>query len=536
MQQRETYILSIDLGTSGCKVGLVTPTGRVDGWGYSPVPLTVVDEIGAEQEPAAWWRALIEASRVALAQVHGAAEQVAGLCCSTQGEGTVAVDRSGRVLHNAITWLDMRGAAHVQGLMKSPFKLAGYDALKLMHWLRLTGGAPALSGKDPAGHMLFIRDAMPEVYAKTYKFLNVLDYLNMRLTGRFVATPDSILTSWVTDNRDLGAIRYDDRLIAMSGIAREKFPELVRPTDVIGPILPDVAEALGLRAGVPVVAGAIDNSAAAIGAGTIADYDAHLYVGTSSWIAAHVPFKKTSPRDQITSVPCARDDRYLMMAMQSCGANNITFLKDRIVFHDDGLIDAEPDADTYRVLDEIAARHPAGADGVIYLPWLFGERSPVDNPSLRAGLFNLGMGHNRETLVRAVFEGVALNTRWMMKPTTKFMGRPIVALTIIGGGALSDAWCQIFADVLGVPIRRPVDPIKANVRGAASIGAAGLGLIRLDEVASHTQIERVFEPNPAHRQIYDDRFDLFLDLYRRLSPIYKRLNGQKGKAYAQIPS
>lgn len=531
MAKADQYILAIDLGTSGCKVGLVSVMGEVVAWAFRPVQLTVVDSIGAEQRPDDWWTAFLEAAREVLALDLVPRSNIVAICSSTQGEGTVAVDRDGKALMNAVLWLDMRGARHLKREMRHSLKVAGYDVIKLQKWLRLCGGAPALSGKDPAGHMLLIRDALPEIYARTYKFLNVLDFFNLRLTGRFCATQDSILTSWVTDNRTVDNIRYDDGLIAMSGIERDKFPELVRCTDVIGTLLPSVAESLGLPVTMPVVAGAVDNTAAAIGAGTHADYDTHLYLGSSSWIAAHVPFKKTNVFTQIASVPCAVPSKYLMMAMQSSGAANIAFLKDRIVFHKDGLIDAEPSADTYQVLDEIAARMPAGADGAMYLPWLFGERSPVDDPSLRAGIFNLSIEHNRETLVRAVFEGVALNTRWMMKPVTRFLGRRPEEITMIGGGAMSKAWCQTFADVLDVRIRQPHDPVKANARGAAFIGAVGLGLMRFDEVPQFVAIQRTYEPNRSNRQLYDDRFGVFIELHRRLAPLYKRLNGSKGRKH-----
>ncbi len=523
------YILSIDLGTSGCKVGVVSLDGHVAGWAFRSVQLKVVGQIGAEQSPEDWWQAFVEAAREALAVSGVGAKEIVGICSSTQGEGTVAVDREGKPLMNAVIWLDMRGARYLKKEMRGALKVAGYDALKLQKWLRLCGGAPALSGKDPAGHMLFIREAHPEVYAKTYKFLNVLDFFNLRLTGRYCATQDSILTSWVTDNRSLSNIRYDDGLIAASGIDYDKFPELVRCTDVIGTLRGEVAEALGLSASTPVIAGAIDNTAAAIGAGTYADFDAHLYMGSSSWIAAHVPFKKTNVFDQITSIPCALPDKYLMMAMQSSGAANIAFLKDRIVFHKDGLIDAEPSVDTYQVLDEIAARMPPGADGAMYLPWLFGERSPVDDRSLRAGIFNLSMEHNRETLVRAVFEGVALNTRWMMTPVHRFLGRRVEALTMIGGGAMSNAWCQIFADTLNVTIRQPDNPMQANARGAAFIGAVGLELVGFDEVPERVAIDKVYEPIAANRGLYDERFGVFLELHKRLAPLYQKLNGSKGK-------
>ncbi len=509
----------------------MTADGRVDAWAFRPVPLTVVDYVGVEQDPADWWSAFLDAARELLRSAGVPPARVLAVCTSTQGEGTVAVDRDGEPLMNAIIWMDMRGARHLERQMRGAFKVAGYDPMRLQRWLRLCGGAPALSGKDPAAHMLLVRDRFPEIYARTYKFLNVLDFINLRLTGRFVATQDSILTSWVTDNRDVDNIRYDSGLVTGSGIDADKFPELVRCTDIVGNLLPEVAGELGLSPSTAVVAGAIDNTAAAIGAGTFDDFDSHLYVGSSSWIGAHVPFKKTNVFDQIGSVPCAVPSRYLMVALQTSGANNIAFLKDRIVLHDDGLIDGEPAPDVYETLDAIVARTAAGSDGVVYLPWLFGERCPVDDRTLRAGLFNLSMDHNRETVVRAVFEGTALNTRWMMKPVTRFLGRRPPHLTMLGGGALSNSWCQIFADVLDVPVRQLREPLKANAVGAGIIGAVGLGLTGFEEAARCIEIDAEYEPNPALRQLYDDRFGVFNELHKRLAPLYRRLNASRDKLH-----
>ncbi|MFC7484070.1 FGGY family carbohydrate kinase [Luedemannella flava] len=215
------------------------------------------------------------------------------VCSSTQGEGTVAVDASGQPLTPCISWLDMRGAANLRRQFGGFPSYQGMSVRRIARWLRLTGGMPSPTGKDPAAHMLFIRDELPSVYARTATFLNVLDWINLKLTGRTVATVDSILTSWVTDNRRASRIDYSSALVADSGIDRDKLPPIVACTDVIGTLSPAAAEHLGLPSSIQVVAGAIDNTAAAVGAGTTRDNEAHLYVGTSSWIAAHVRRKKT---------------------------------------------------------------------------------------------------------------------------------------------------------------------------------------------------------------------------------------------------
>lgn len=518
-----SHILAVDLGTSGCKVALVAEDGTVAGWAFRPVPVHIIGGHGAEQSPDSWWRAFQDSAGEALANSRIDRASVTAVCCSTQGEGTIAVDRDGNALMDAVIWMDMRGADDLKRHFSGRFKIAGYDPFRLQRWLRLTGGAPALSGKDPAAHMLLIRNRFPEIYARTHKFLNVLDWFNLKLTGRFVATHDSILTSWVTDNRRVDEIRYDSRLVAGSGIEADKFPDIVPCTEVLGPLLPEVADALGLPRATRVVAGAIDNSAAAVGAGTLDDFDPHLYIGSSSWFGAHMPRKKTDIATQIASVPCALPGKYLMVAMQTSAGNNLSFLKERVLYHNDELLSEAQVPDIYKVLDRIAGAVPAGADGLVYTPWLFGERCPVEDRSLRAGLFNLSIDHSRETIIRAFFEGVALNTRWMVKPVEKFTGRPLRRLTMLGGGAASDVWCQIFADALHVPIRQLDEPMQGNALGAATIARVGLGLTDFATAAERTRIRATYEPNSANRGIYDRRFDTFTELYRRLGPLYRSL-------------
>jgi len=525
--QDNQYVLAVDLGTSGCKTALISRDGHVAGWSYRAVAMHLLPGAGAEQVPGEWWQAFLDSARQVLAESGVNVASVVAVCCSTQGEGTIPVDSRGEPLMNAVTWMDMRGAANLRAQMRGLINVAGYDVFKLLRWLRLCGGAPSLSGKDPAAHMLFIRDMYPDIYARTHKFLNVLDFFNLKLTGRFVSTHDSILTSWVTDNRDANHIRYHPGLLRDSGIDPGKFPDLVPCTDIIGTLLPEVATALGLAASTCVVAGAIDNTAAAIGAGTLADNEAHLYIGTSSWIGAHTAKKKVDVTTQIASIPCALPSKYLMVAMQTSAGNNLTFLKEKVLYNQDALLHKEQLPDVYKIFDRIASDVPAGSHGLIYTPWLFGERCPVDDRTLRAGLFNLSLDHSRETIIRAFFEGVALNTRWMLNPVQKFLGSDVPQLTLLGGGATSQVWSQIFADVLGIPVRQLAEPLQANALGAAYIAFVGLGLMDFSEVAAQTRYRAVLQPDAANHAVYNEVFSTFTELHSRLSPLYKRLN--KGK-------
>jgi len=226
----------------------------------------------------------------------------------------------------------------------------------------------------------------------------------------------------------------------------------------------------------------------------------------------------------LASVPCALPDRYLLTALQATAGGNLNFLRDNVLYHKDELLQEANVPDVFKIMDQIAARVPAGSHGVMYTPWIWGERAPVDDRNLRAGLINISLNNNREDIIRAFLEGIAFNTRWLLKPVEKFMSRRVEQINLVGGGGNSDVWCQIFADVLNVEVRQVKDPIQANARGAAFIAAAGLGEIALKDVAGLVQFKRVYTPTPEHRAIYDERYAVFIELYQQLKNVYRKLN------------
>lgn len=523
--EKEPHILAIDLGTSALKTALISVSGKVVGWEVQDIPLNVLPDGGAEQNPLDWWEAFLATTKRLIQKELVPVESIIAVCCSSQGECTVPVDAEGNALMNVISWLDMRGAKHLPKIIGGLVKVSGYNVFKLPRWLNLTGGVPTQTGTDPAAHMLLVRHEYPEIYHKTYKFLAALDYINLRLTGKFVATPDSILTSWVTDNRDSANIRYDDGLLKDCGIAPDKFPELVQCTTVISDLKKEVSQTLGLKDGVKVVAGAIDVSAAAIGSGAVNDFDAHIYIGTSNWVAAHVPYKKTDLSSWMASVPCAIPGKFLMIVLQTTAGGNLNYLRDKILFHKDELQNENHSPDVFQIFDRIAAKVPAGSHGLMYMPWIYGERSPIEDRNARAALFNISLENTREDIIRAFLEGVAFNSRWLMAPAEKFMGRKVTQLNFAGGGAKSDVWCQILADVMNVNIRQVRDPIQANARGAAFIAAVGLGQLAFEDIPQKVEFKATYTPNPENRAIYDKLFAEFVQFYTQNKGIYKRLNG-----------
>lgn len=509
----EEYVLAVDLGTGGPKVAVVGTSGRIVSSASEPVSLFLLEGGGAEQDPGEWWSAICAASRRALAEAAVPEGALIGMGCTAQWSGTVAVGKDGAPLMRAVIWMDSRGNRAIRRVAGGPVNVLGYDPRKILRWIQVTGGAPGLSGKDPVAHILFIRDAFPDVYAATSAFLEPVDYLNLKLTGRTCASFDSIAAHWVTDNRAIDRVDYDPRLLEITGLDRATLPDLVAPGTVVGTLTPQAASELGMPGGVPVSTGSGDLHSAVFGSGAVADFAAHLYIGTSSWISGHVPYKKTAPTTNVASIPAALAGRYLIADEHETAGACLTFLRDTF-----GL------AADFGAMNSMVEEVPPGSGRVLFTPWLNGERSPVDDHTVRGGFANLSLSTTRAQLVRAVYEGVAFNSRWLLDAVEKFLGRRIDSMAFIGGGANSDPWAQIHADVLGREIRQVSDPVLANVRGAALIALVALGRASVEDIPKMVEIRRTFAPDPATADEYAMLFGEFVSLYKQTKGIFKRLN------------
>jgi xylulokinase len=446
-------ILAVDLGTSGVKVAVTGVRGELVASAVERYPLHVLGGGGVEQDPADWWEAVVRGTRRVLGEPGVDPARVVGVGCSAQWSGTVPVDDRGRPLMRAVIWMDSRGAEQVRRITRGVPAVQGYGVRRLAAWVRRSGGAPGHSGKDTVAHILWIRDRLPDVYRRTHKFLEPRDWLNFQLTGRMASSPDAATLLWATDTRDVGAVGYDGHLLG----------------------LPPTAQ---------VVTGAPDIMASAIGAGTVADFDAHLYLGTSSWLVCHVPFRKTDLFHNLASVPSAIPGRYLLVNEQEAAGVCLAELASWLFPSEEGA----PAGDPYAAMLALAAEVPAGSDGLVFAPWLNGERTPVDDRTVRGGFFNQSLGVTRGHLVRAVLEGVACNSRWLLTYVERFVGRRLEAVTAVGGGARSGLWCQVHADVLDRVVRQAADPVLANARGAALQASVALGHLGWDEVAATVPI------------------------------------------------
>jgi xylulokinase len=512
----ESLALGIDLGSGALKVGIVSLAGSVAAVEQTPLETERLPGGGAVQDACGWWDAVRASARSVLAKVPS--ERVVAIACTGQWASTIPVNAAGEPVGPCLMWLDTRGAEHARDIVGGP--LLGYSPRALLTWVRHTGGVPSPYGGDPVSHMLHLQRDEPRTAAAARWYLEPVDYLSMRFTGRAVATLASMSAAWLTDNRRLDQFRYDSVLLGKAGLDPGKLPPLVATGSLVGPVRADVASDLGLGPDVQVVTGTPDIHTSALGTGAIEEGLAHTSISTTSWISLPVARKKTDPIHSIATIPGLDAHRYIVANNQEAAGLCLRWLRDAL-----------PSDRTrgFEELTELAAAAAPGSGGAMFTPWIAGERSPVDDRNARGGWHNLSVQTTGAELVRAVLEGVAYNSRWLHQAVERFTHRRLDRLRIFGGGAQSDLWCQIYADILDCRIERVADPVHVNLRGAVLLAALALGTVRQDEIRGLVPIERVFSPNPQNRAIYDRLYAEFARLYKSQRRMFARLNRTHNK-------
>ncbi|MGA2504103.1 MAG: FGGY-family carbohydrate kinase [Anaerolineales bacterium] len=523
-QSSSKYVLVIDLGTSGPKVGLVDQQGRVTCSTSAQVKLFFPPDGGAEHDPAEWWAVITACVKKVIQTSRVAQAAIIAIAVTSQWSVTLPVDENGEPLMNVISWMDGRGAQYNREIVKGFPNIQGYKLSTLLKYIGINGVVPSLKGIDSLGHMLFIKNERPEIYRRTYKFFEPMDYVNMRLTGKFSATQNTVWMSMMIDNRRLDAQEYDPWLLKMGGIDREKLPDLLPIDGIIGTITSSIATELGLSPDTRVVCGVNDNSTSAVGAGAIADGDAVACLGTSGHLAAHVSFKKTDLFNTMATMPSGIKGRYLFWGDLANNGNILESYLKNLIYSQDGFETGKIPGDIYERVSQVAARVPPGSEGVIFLPWFNGILAPGEDPHMRGAFLNLSPRTSRAHLTRAVFEGLAMNWRWLRGPAEKLIGKSFQYWRLTGGGALSDVWSQIMADVVGLPMHRQADPRNNNVIGMGLLAFNRLGLVRLEDIPKMIKFDRIFEPDPKNQAVYDRMYAQFITSKNKIRPVFHALN------------
>jgi xylulokinase len=521
----ERSVLAIDLGSGGPKVAVVTERGEILANARSSVSTLFVDGGGAEQDPRDWWRTVDRAVRTVLSHPQVDRGRIVAVSCTGQWSVTAPVDSGGQPLMNAVHWTDSRGAPDTQALTDGLIKIDGYGVRRLLRWIQITGAVPTHAGADSLAHILFLKRARPDIYARTHKLLEPMDFLNLRLTGRFSASYATVFPYLLTDNRDVNHVHYHEGLLRLAAVDREKLPDLVPVDAVLGTLQPEIAAAWKLPPATQVVCGTTDNQTAALGAGSIDDAVGYISVGTTSWLSCHIPFKKCNLLRAIATMPSAIPGRNIVVAEQGAAGRCLEAVIERLLCADrNWSLDGERSSVYAELFEEAAAVRP-GCDGLLFLPWLNGSGPPAADGRVRGGFINQTLRTGRAEAVRAVMEGIAFNLGWLLPHVETFVGRKFETVRMVGGAAESDLWCQIFADIFDRPIHRVASPRLATVRGGALHALMSLGIRRRDEISSLVPISAVFEPNPRNRKVYRELSSAFVKCYKRMRGVFAMLNG-----------
>jgi len=521
----EKVIVAHDMGTSSDKAVLITVHGEIIGEAKQHYPVHHPKPGWAEQNPDNWWDAVCATTRQVLKDNKISPDHVAGITFASQTLGLVPVNKQGDPLRPAMIWLDSRSAEIVHHhLWKWP-RVMGYHPLRLIRFLSITGGAPGHTGKDQIGKLLWLKKHEPDIYGQTEKFLDVKDFVVFRLTGNTTTSADLAFLWWMMDSRKQKN-QWHPALCHMAGVDRKRLADIQPSAAIVGKVTHEAAKKTGLNPGTPVINGSGDFGASALGSGALEEGELIACLGTSGWIASHVTQRKIDVPHYAGCIGSALPEQfYLVLAFQETAGICLEWVKDHVLYHKDQIKKEFHVSKIYEILDQLAQNAAPGSEGLIFTPWMYGERCPLDDDTVRAGLINLGLNHSREHIVRAVLEGVALNMRWAMEVIENLYS-PSTYLNLIGGGAQSDTWCQILADVTNREIRRVADPRHAGARGVALLASMSLGYMgSVLEMKKRIHVDKTFKPNPENRSLYNKRFSMFKDFYQANKKWYKRMNG-----------
>jgi xylulokinase len=500
----KNFLLAHDLGTSGNKATLFTIEGKLVKSVTVLYGAHYFNNNWAEQDPADWWNAVCASTRELVQGIQ--TQEIAAVCFSGQMMGCLCVDRDGRPLRPAILYSDQRSVQECADILRQ---------IDAKEFYRITGHRASASYS--VEKLMWVRRNEPGLYARTFKMLHAKDYLNFRLTG-VMATEYSDASG--TNLLDLNTRRWSEKLVGITGVDGEKLPTLLASTDIVGELTGTAARELGLHPGIPVVAGGGDGVCAGVGVGSVKPGITYNYLGSSSWIATTTkePIYDEEMRTFVWAHavpgfvhPCG--------TMQTAGGA-YAWLKNEICTLEKATA-AERGSSPYELMNEQIAASPPGANGLVFLPYLLGERTPRWNPDAKGALIGLTLAHTRADVLRAVMEGITLNLSIILDI---FRERtPISEITVIGGGAKGGVWRKIMADVYQAEILRPNYLEEATSMGAAIIGGVGCGVFRdFDVAGKFIQVTDRVRPDAATAPVYREAKALLNESYDSLAHLFPR--------------
>lgn len=499
------YLLAHDLGTSGNKATLYTTDGELISSKTYSYDTKYFNTNWAEQNPQDWWQAVCNSTRELIQHID--AKQIACVSFSAQMMGCLCVDKQGRPLRNSIIYSDQRAVKETNKIL---------EHIDAMEFYKIVGhrASPSYSLEK----LMWVKNNEPEIYKNTYKMLNAKDYIAFKLTGNMVT---DYTDASGTNVFDLNTYTWSEKLIDIAGIDGDKLPEAHESTYVVGEVTKEAAAETGLMEGTPVVIGAGDGMCASVGAGCIKPGIAYNYIGSSSWIGltSEKPIYDVKMRT-MTWAHAVPGYVNPIGTMQTAGTS-YSWLKNEICKIETKEA-AERGISPYEIINDEIEKSSPGARGIIFLPYLLGERSPHWNPNAKGAFIGINVGHKREDLLRAVMEGITYNLNTILNIFRNYVS--IDSMIVIGGGAKGRVWRQMMADIYNLKILKPNYLEEATSMGAAVIGGIGVGEFKdFDAINKFIRIESEHEPKPENRQIYEKTYQVFLHSYDALVDIYEEL-------------
>ncbi|MGA2765250.1 MAG: FGGY-family carbohydrate kinase [Spirochaetia bacterium] len=512
----EKYVLAFDLGTGGNKSVLFDSSGKLLGSGFSAYKTYYPQSGWAEQKPMDWWKSIVDSTRNLLSTTRIDKKQIAALSISGHGIGVVPMSAKGELLREStLLWSDSRAIEQCQAY----FQKVDHD-----EWYKTTGAA-----LRPENYALFKimwhRDHEKDLYNATHKFLGTKDFINFRMTGKMISDYSDASFSGIND---LMKWQYSEELCRPSCIPLEKYPDLHPSTHIVGELLPEPAEELGIPPGVPIVCGGYDGSCTALGAGNFKEGRVYNYVGSSSWIsvAARKPMidLRTKPYCYYSAVPAMFNST---VSIYSAGGS-FEWVKN-ILCREEILAGEIAGVDPYKIMEKEALLSPIGANGLIFNPSLMGGSTIHPSPHIKGALVGLGLQHTKADVLRSVMEGVALDLRLALQ-AFRNLGVPAKEIRMVGGGSKSDMWRQIFSDIYDARIILTNIGQEAAALGAAALAGVGTGIWPdfsiIDGIAQTIQVN---EPDRENQKAYQNIIPNFSFIMERLLEIGERTAQEESK-------
>ena len=474
------YVITYDVGTTGIKTCIfeIAETIRLIASGVEGYKLFIEENGAAEQDLNDFWNAMCSTTRKVMEESGISGENIKGISFCSQMQGLVLVDRNGELIRRSMSYMDQRASRELKEGIANGLKISGVNIFKLLKSIKISG-AVAASVKDPVWKYNWVKRNEPENFKRVHKWLDVKEFLILKCTDNFVMTKDSAFATMLYDIRK-GKECFSQKLCKMFGINMDHLPQIVDSCEMVGGLTKKAAEQLHLAEGTPVFGGGGDASLIGVGAGAVEEGSTHIYSGTSGWVSTVTKKRVLDISSMIASIVGANDKSYNYFAELETAGKCLEWVKDHLALDEINIyLQKVCVSDSFEslyvnlydfMMDEIK-NVPAGSHGVIFTPWLHGNRCPFEDPNAHGMFFNLHLDTGKRDLIHAVMEGVYYHLRWQLEAQQKKV-KTSKTIRFVGGGALAPLTCQTLSDILGCNVETVDSPQNVGAFGAGA-GCAG---------------------------------------------------------------